>query len=463
MATTRLMPLHIGEGRSFSTAIEDIIDYVENPEKTDYGKLIYGFECDTRTADAEFTLAKRQYIHKTGRVRGADDVIAYHFRQAFKPGEVTPEEANQIGQELAMRLTKGNNAFVVCTHIDKHHVHNHIIVSAVNLECTKKFRNFWGSSWALRRISDKLCLEHGLSIVEDPKPSRGHYGKWLGDRNKPLSFQNQIRQAIDAALEQSPSTFEDFLKILEASGVEVTRRGKSVNFRVSGQKKPTRCNTLKGDYTEQAIRERIAGTYIPSVQPKRSHSSVRMLIDIDAAMRSGKGVGYERWAKVFNVKQLAKAVAYLKEHGDMSYEDLQAKAQATTSRFNELSTQIKDMESRLSQNGELQKQIVNYSKTRAIYIEYRKAGYSKKFRAEHEADILIHQAAKKYFDSLGVEKLPTIKALREEYTEVLEAKRKAYAEYKQVREEMRELQNVKANIDYLLGPSVEKKQIIEHS
>lgn len=299
--------------------------------------------------DAEFTLAKRQYIHQTGRVRGAVDVIAYHFRQAFKPGEVTPEEANQIGQELAMRLTKGNNAFIVCTHIDKHHVHNHIIVSAVNLECTKKFRNFWGSSWALRRISDKLCLEHGLSIVEDPKPSHSHYGKWLGDGNKPLSFQNQIRQAIDAA------------------------------------------------------------------------------------MRSGKGAGYERWAKVFNVKQLAKAVAYLKEHGDMSYEDLQAKAQATTSRFNELSTQIKDMESCLSQNGKLQKQIVNYSKTRAVYIEYRKAGYSKKFRAGHEADILIHQAAKKYFDSLGVEKLPTIKALREEYAEVLEAKRKAYAEYKQLR------------------------------
>lgn len=458
MATTRLMPLHIGEGRSFSTAIEDIIDYVENPEKTDYGKLIYGFECDTRTADAEFTLAKRQYINQTGRVRGADDVIAYHFRQAFKPGEVTPEEANQIGQELAMRLTKGNNAFIVCTHIDKHHVHNHIIVSAVNLECTRKFRNFWGSSWALRRISDKLCLEHGLSIVEDPKPSRGHYGKWLGDGNKPLSFQNQIRQAIDAALEQRPSTFEDFLKILEASGVEVTRRGKSINFCVPGQKKPTRCNTLKGDYTEQAIRERIAGTYIPSVQPKRSSSSVRMLIDIDAAMRAGKGAGYERWAKVFNVKQLAKAVAYLKEHGDMSYEDLQTKAQATTSRFNELSTQIKDMERRLSQNGELQKQIVNYSKTRAVYIAYRKAGYSKKFRAEHEADILIHQAAKKYFDSLGVEKLPTIKALREEYAEVLEAKRKAYAEYKQVREEMRELQNVKANIDYLLGPSAERAQ-----
>ena len=149
-----------------------------------------------------------------------------------------------------MRLTKGNNAFIVCTHIDKHHVHNYVIVSSVNLECIRKFHNFWGSSWDLRRISDKMCLEHGLSIVEDPKPSRGHYGKWLGEGNKRLSFQNQIRQANDTALEQLRSTFEDFLKILEAFGVEVTHRGKSVNFRVPGQKSRTRCNTLKGDYTE---------------------------------------------------------------------------------------------------------------------------------------------------------------------------------------------------------------------
>ena len=457
MATTRLMPLHIGESRTFSTAIEDILDYVKNPQKTDYGKFIFGYECDTRTADAEFALSKWQYLNLTGRKRGADDVIAYHFRQAFKPGEVVPEEANQIGRELAMKLTKGKNAFIVCTHIDKHHVHNHIIVSAVNLDCSRKFRNFWGSAWAVRRISDKLCLEHGLSIIEDPKPSRGHYGKWLGESGKPLSFQNQIRQAIDAALELRPSAFEEFLKLLEAGGVEVTRRGKSINFRVAGQEKPTRCNTLKGDYTEQAIRERIAGTRIPSRSSYYPAPNVKMLIDIESALRSGKGVGYERWAKVFNVKQLAKAISYLKEHDDMSYETLQAKAAASTSHFNELSDQIKAMEARLSNNGELQKQIINYSKTRAVYTEYRKAGYSKKFRAEHESDILIHRAAKKYFDGLGVQKLPTVKALREEYAKVLEAKRKAYAEYKEARAEMRELQNVKANIDYLLGTSTARE------
>ena len=461
MATTRLMPLHIGEGRTFSTAIADILDYVKNPQKTDYGKFIFGYECDTRTADAEFALSKWQYLNLTGRKRGADDVIAYHFRQSFKPGEVVPEEANQIGSELAMKLTKGNNAFIVCTHVDKHHVHNHIIVSAVNLDCSRKFRNFWGSTWAVRRISDKLCLEHGLSIIEDPKPSRGHYGTWLGESGKPLSFQNQIRQAIDAALDLRPSTFEEFLKLLEAGGVEVTHRGKSINFRVAGQEKPTRCNTLKGDYTEQAIRERIAGTRIPSRPSYRTAPNVKMLIDIESAIRSGKGVGYERWAKVFNVKQLAKAISYLKEHDNMSYETLQAKTAAATSRFNELSKQIKAMETRLTDNGELQKQIINYSKTRTVYTAYRKAGYSKKFRAEHEADILIHQAAKKYFDGLGVQKLPTVKALREEYAQVLEAKRKAYAEYKQVREEMRELQNVQANIDYLLGHSTGRENARE--
>ena len=186
-----------------------------------------------------------------------------------------------------------------------------------------------------------------------------------------------------------------------------------------------------------------------------------MLIDIESALSSGKGIGYERWAKVFNVKQLAKAISYLKEHDDMSYETLQAKTAAATSRFNELSKQIKAMETRLTDNGELQKQIINYSKTRAVYTAYRKAGYSKKFRAEHEADILIHQAAKKYFDGLGVQKLPTVKALREEYAEVLEAKRKAYAEYKQARAEMRELQNVQANIDYLLGHSTGRENARE--
>ena len=455
------MPLHVGKGRDVSTAIADIIDYVENPQKTDFGKFIYGYECDTRTADAEFLLSKRQYANLTGRNRGADDVIAYHLRQAFKPGEGTPEEANQIGRELALKLTKENHAFVVCTHVDKHHVHNHIIINSTTLDCQKKFRNFWGSTWAIRRMNDKLCLEHGLSIVENPKPSRDHYGTWMGSQKQP-SHQEQLRWAIDAALEEKPKDFEELLKKLEAAGIEVNQERKNLRFRVQGQQNYTRCNTLKGDYTEQAIQERIEGTR--TVKPRRTFSQkpapkVGLLVDIEAAVRAGKGPGYERWAKVFNLKQLSLAVIYLKEHDDMSYEDLQEKVAAATASFNTLSAQIKELESRMTANGELQKQIVNYAKTRAVYVEYRKAGYSKKFRSEHEADILLHQAAKKYFDSIGITKLPSVKSLREESAGLLEQKRKAYAAYKQVRSDMKELHNIKANVDYLLDvPSSQEQQ-----
>ena len=177
MATTRIMPLHVGKGRTESRAISDIIDYVANPKKTDNGRLITGYACDSRTADAEFLLAKRQYIAATGRVRGADDVIAYHVRQSFCPGEITPEEANRLGVEFAKRFTKGNHAFVVCTHIDKSHIHNHIIWSSVSLEYDRKFRNSWGSTKAVRRLSDTICIENGLPIVENPKPHGKSYNK----------------------------------------------------------------------------------------------------------------------------------------------------------------------------------------------------------------------------------------------------------------------------------------------
>ncbi len=454
------MPLHIGKGRTVSTAIADIIDYAANPQKTGNGKYISGYECDTRTADAEFLLAKRQYTQLTGRSRGADDVIAYHLRQSFKPGEVTPEKANQIGQELAMSLTKGNNAFVVCTHIDKHHVHNHVIINSTTLDCKRKFRNFWGSTWAVRRINDTLCVQHGLSIVENPKPSRGHYGTWLGDQKQP-SHQEQLRRAIDDALAENPKDFDDFLQKLEAMGFEVNRERKHLRCKLPEWDSYTRCDTLKGDYTEQAIRERISGKRIIKSRTFSTHSQppkVGLLVDIQAAIQSGKGPGYERWAKVFNLKQLSQAVIYLKENGDMDYKELRQRVDTATADFNRLSSELKELEAKMNANGELQKQIASYAKTRAVYVDYRKAGYSKKFRSEHEAEILIHQAAKKYFDELSITKLPSVKTLREEYADLLAQKRKSYAAYKQARADMQELQNIRANVEYLLDLQPEQGQ-----
>lgn len=451
MATTRLMPVHTGTGQSVSGAVSAIIDYVENPEKTDYGRLIYGYACDTRTAGEEFILSKRQYAALTGR-KQKKDVIAYHLRQSFVPGEITPEEANQIGRELAQKLTKGRHAFIVCTHIDQSHVHNHVIVNSTDLSCTRKFRNLWGSAWVVRRISDRLCLEHGLSIVENPQPSRGHYGSWLGE-GRPPSARDTVRAAIDEALERKPADFDAFLSEMEAAGFVSKRRGDTLSFLAPGQERYTRLreSTLGGDYTEDAIRERILGLRI-SPPFRKPAPEISLLIDIQSAVQSGKGPGYERWAKVFNLKQLARAVSYLKEHGGMSAEDLRNKAEAARARFQECSEQVKSLDSRLSGNAEFQKMIIGYFKTRDVYAAYRKAGYSKKFLAGHEREIQLHKTAKAYFDQRGAARLPSVSSLREEYGALLNEKKNAWAAYRQARTEMRELAIVQANVDALLGP-----------
>ena len=419
MATTRIMPLHVGKGRTESRAISDIIDYVANPQKTDNGKLITGYACDSRTADAEFLLAKRQYIAATGRVRGADDVIAYHVRQSFRPGEITPEEANRLGVEFAKRFTKGNHAFVVCTHIDKSHIHNHIIWSSVSLEYDRKFRNFWGSTKAVRRLSDTICIENGLSIVENPKPHGKSYNKWLGDQEKP-SHRELLRVAIDNALSQSPADFEELLKLLQEYGCEVSKRGKSYRLKLSGWEKAARMDSLGEGYGLEDLRAVLSG--------KKAHSPRKKTVT---------------QAEPPKVNLLEYAV-------------LEEKAAAATAYHNELSAQIKAAEKRMAEIAVLRTHIVNYAKTREVYVAYRKAGYSKKFREEHEEEILLHQAAKNAFDEMGVKKLPKVKELQTEYAKLLEEKKKTYAEYRRSREEMRELLTAKANVDRVLKMEVEQ-------
>ena len=296
MATTRIMPLHVGKGRTESRAISDIIDYVANPKKTDNGRLITGYACDSRIADAEFLLAKRQYIAATGRVRGTDDVIAYHVRQSFRPGEITPEEANRLGVEFARRFTKGNHAFVVCTHIDKSHIHNHIIWSSVSLEYDRKFRNFWGSTKAVRRLSDTICIENGLPIVENPKPHGKSYNKWLGDQAK-LSHRELLRVAIDNALSQSPADFEELLKLLQEYGCEVSKRGKSYRLKLSGWEKAARMDSLGEGYGLEDLRAVLLGKKAHTPRKKTVTQAeppkVNLLVDIQAIIRE-KGTSLQR-------------------------------------------------------------------------------------------------------------------------------------------------------------------------
>ena len=430
MATTRIMPLHIGKGRTESRAISAIIDYVANPQKTDHGKLITGYECDSRVADAEFMLAKRQYIAATGRVRGADDVIAYHVRQSFCPGEITPEDANRLGVEFAKRFTKGKHAFIVCTHIDKAHVHNHIIWSSVNLDCDGK-----------------------------------SYDQWLGDQAKP-SHRELLRAAIDNALAQKPTDLDELLKLLRESGCEVSKRGKSYRLKLPGWGKVSRLDSLGDGYTLEDLLGVLAGQKEHTPHQKSVKQAdppkVNLLLDIQTKLQAGKGAGYVRWAKVFNLKQMAQTVNYLTEHNLLEYAVLEEKAAAATAHHNELSAKIKAAEKRMAEIAVLRTHIINYAKTRDTYVAYREAGYSKKFREEHEEEILLHQAAKNTFDDMGVKKLPKVKELQAEYARLLDEKKKTYAEYRRSREEMRELLAAKANVDRLMGMEEEKQEDKDH-
>ena len=459
MATTRLIPLHTGKGRNFGKAIRNVIGYVSNPKKTHQGELVTGFGCNPETADGEFLLMKREYIAQTGRLRGKDDVIAYHLRQSFVPGEITPEEANRIGCELAKRFTHGQHAYVVATHEDRRHVHSHIIISAVNLDCDRKFRNFWGSSKAIRRLSDTLCIQNGLSIIEQPKGRGKSYNKWLGNEAK-TSQRDGLRAAIDAALERQPKDFEEVLTMLQTDGWEV-KRGKRISLKGKGQERFKRLDSLGEDYSEAALRAIIAGEkeHHPrekkTVQPMRQ---VNLLVDIQAKLQAGKGAGYERWAKVFNLKQMAQTLNYLSENNLMNIEDLTAKTDAAIARFHELQVTIRETERRMAELHALKGHIINYVKTREVYAAYRMAGYSKKFIAEHEQEIKLHQAAKEAFSTLGTQKIPKVKEIQAEYDTLREKKKQAYAAYHQAQDEMRQLLTVRANVERILGVEEKEKE-----
>lgn len=452
MAATNLFALHAGKDGSPAEALRRIIGYIDDPKKTNNEELITAYECEPRLYGADFLLDKRTYIQRTGRLRGKDDVIAYHLRQSFVPGEITPEEANRLGNELAMRFTKGNHSFIVATHTDKHHIHNHIIFNAINLDCDRKFRDFQGSKKALARLSDMICLENGYSVIEHPMNKGKKYNKWLGE-NYRRTHRDELREAIDIALMEKPRTLEELLKLLEAAGWEI-KRGKHISFRKPGQQRFKRLESLGEEYSEEALTAVFKGNR--AHKPKRNYHGLSkqnerlaLLTNIQAKMQKNGSPGYERWGKTYYLKQMAKTVLYMSEH-DLDFETLKKEASEKTKRNNSLLDQLNDMEKRLKEISTLKIHITNYIRTRDVYQEYHKHGNSKKFAAAHEQELAMHREAKKAFDAVGLKKLPTIKALSAEYDRLVAEKKKLYAEYRKVHEEMTELLTVRANMEQML-------------
>lgn len=444
MAATRLIALHKNKGKSVAACLKDRTDYAQNPDKTAQGELVSSYACSPLTVDEEFLLSKRQYEQSTGRSQKRD-VIAYQIRQSFKPGEITPEEANQVGYELAMRFTKGKHAFLVATHIDRQHIHNHVLFNSTSLDGTRKFRDFFLSGLAVQRLSDRICLEHQLSVIEI-KPYR--------ERQKRIPYppkesnRERLCGVIDTILAENPTDFEAFLSALEQQGYEI-KRGKYTSVKGPRQKRFIRFKTLGEGYREDEIKAIIAGEaeHRPHQKQPPKEQPFQLLVDIQAKMAEGKGVGYKKWAAKHNLKEMSKTLLFLQDEKILSADDLKERTEAAVSRYHALGDSIKAAEKRMAEIAALREHIIHFAKTCDVYAEYRKSGYSKKFLETHREAIELHRAAKAAFDDAGLKKLPKVKELNAEYAELLAKKKAIYPAYRKAREEMQPLLRAQKNVE----------------
>ena len=368
--------------------------------------------------------------------------------QSFAPGEVDYEKAHEIGRQLADAVTKGQHEYVLTTHIDKGHIHNHIIFCAVNFVDHHKYVSNKRTYYGIRNMSDKLCRDNGLSVVVPGKGSKGKsYAEYQAEKTG-TSWKGKLKIAVDALVPQV-SSFEELLQRLQAAGYEI-KPGKYISCRAPGQERFTRLKTLGADYTEEAVRERIAGRRTKVAKAPREQRGVSLLIDIENSIKAAQSKGYEQWAKIHNLKQAAKTMNFLTEHKIEQYADLVSRIEEMAAESGQAADALKNAEKRLAEMAVLIKNVSTYQKTKPVYDAYRKARNREKYRAGQEQVIILHEAAARSLKASGIAKLPNLAALQSEY-EALQAQKEAlYADYGKLKKKVREYDIIKQNIDSIL-------------
>ena len=438
MAVTKTHPI--------KSTLKAAIDYICNPDKTDGRLFVSAYACAAETADIEFVWTRRHAIDK-----GTN--LGRHLIQAFEPGEVSPEEAHEIGMQLAKEILGGKYEFVLTTHIDKDHVHNHLIFNAVSFADHKHYHSNKRSYHEIRRTSDRLCKEHGLSVIVPGQDKGKSYIEHQAARNG-TSYKVKLKAAIDRLI-PSCSDFEELLARLQREGYEI-KRGKFISCRASDQERFTRMKTLGIDYTEEAITAQIAGAACPSRQPKQHDDRIRLLYDLQS-----KQGGLRHWAKIQNLKMVAKTFAWLEERGIDNYPELKSRSAAIAEKRDTAHTEIKTIEARSAELALAMKHAATYRKLKPIYDQYRRSGDKEKFMRDHESEIILFEAATCELKRLGAVPLPTAESMKAELAALNTKKEKLLAEYKTARSEAQEYETIKKNVDTLL--SVPKEQAKEKS
>ena len=423
-------------------------EWICNPEKTDGKLLVSSYGCAAETADIEFSWTRRHAIDK-----GTN--LGRHLIQAFQPGEVTPEQAHEIGMELAKEILGGKYEFVLTTHIDKDHVHNHLIFNAVSFADHKHYHSNKRSYHYIRRTSDRLCKEHGLSVIIPGQDKGKSYIEHQAAQNG-TSYKAKLKAAIDRLL-PACSDLEELLRRLQREGYEI-KRGKYISARAPDQERFTRLKTLGVDYTEEALAARIAGRSRPSRQPKPQNGKISLLIDIQNNIKAQQSAGFTHWAKLNNLKQAAKTMNFLTEHGISSYGELESKLTAVSARRDTAHAEIKRIESRSAELALLGKQIDTYRKLKPVYDRYKASKDKEKFLRGFESEIILFEAAAREIKKAGLTKLPSAEKLKAELNELAARKAALQAKLRKVQREEKEYDTLRQNVDALLERPKEQEQ-----
>ena len=448
MAATRIMSIHINKGKTARQCIGDRLDYIMNPKKTDGGILVSTYACSPETAADEFMLFRQEYQQNTGRTQ-ENEVIGYHVRQAFKPEEITPEVANEIGNELASRMTDDQFAYVVATHIDKHHIHNHIILCSTDLEGQHKYRDVKQSSKDLAQISDSLCREHGLLVIQNPQDKTVTYDKWQGNQRR-FTHRDELRMIIDAALRMQSNGFDALMQLLEDAGCRI-KRGAQISIKPPEGKRYIRLDTLGSEYDEASLRRTLARDHVHIPKIPRGDfngSQVKRLIDIEAKLHAGKGKGYQVWAERNNIDAKAQMVIFLKEHQIDSLEELNEQIQELTNQQKELKAALREKQNRMKEINRQRQTIRDYSRTKEVYTQYLESGWSVKFYQEHRQEIEDHKNAQAVYSSHDGN-MSTLKELTTEYDGLKERKENDQAALDELKPKLTDLKHIRYNYDVL--------------
>ena len=443
MAVTKIHPI--------KSTLRKALDYIENPDKTDEKLFVSSYGCSYETADIEFQMLLDQALKKGNN-------LAHHLIQAFEPGETTLEQAHEIGRQLADEVLGGKYPYVITTHIDKGHLHNHIIFCAVDMANQRKYISNRQSYAYIRRTNDRLCREHGLSVVMPGKDKGKSYAEWDAQR-KGKSWKAKLKTAIDAAIPQARD-FDSFLRLMEAQGYEM-KRGKFISFRSPGQERFTRCKTLGVDYTEEAITRRIKGLAVDRGPKRKVEQGISLRIEIENNIKAQQSAGYARWAKLYNLKQAAKALNFLTEHQIESYEGLESRLDEISTANDEAAAALKAVERRLGEMALLIKQISTYKQTRPVALEYHRAKDKAAFRREHESQLILYEAAARALKEAGMKKRPNLYALKAEYKKLDGERERLSEQYNEVKKELKEYGIIKQNVDSILRVTPGKEQIQE--